>query len=462
MIVAKYVDGWTLEQYSSGFNDSELLELYRQGIDILCYLQQKGIEHRDIQLRTILITIDPLKVYIAGFSECAETDSSQSFKKDVTDFSRVYRSVAIKALDDSTSNATEGHMRGDPEVALLVDQMLSDRPEDHLSALEINRYIHSLVGEHMPWQFNWFPITKSWILKICYNNNEMFVEVPILLDRLLARRREILVLPRYSPPEADAAKYLHNIETFDGVKYCTAHRALKFCRDYRLEDFKTIIKDAKKQVARSNDREIRELVAKTNLRIGYHLPTLMINFTHIAEAIGWRPSYLEDIMKPTILQEVKDEVWGGTYIDKDTCTDFLDSGSHGVRHLIPKLKAVPNAVLATQFMDIDPDKFLSLPTGRLKPNMVIVRRADCFINWSPYANHDAEFISPEEACLRCDEEALPSLKKSILALMVQDRELEWHFWGPSLLKPIGDDGDDTSVNTDSIDDGDDGPFRYRR
>jgi hypothetical protein len=91
---------------------------------------------------------------------------------------------------------------------------------------------------------------------------------------------------------------------------------------------------------------MRELVVEEELQIAYHVPTMMINFTHIAEAIGWKGAYSKKMAKPAILRDVSHEKLGGTYIDKETCESFLNSGDYGLLLPVDQLESGPNPLLA--------------------------------------------------------------------------------------------------------------------
>jgi hypothetical protein len=111
-------------------------------------------------------------------------------------------------------------------------------------------------------------------------------------------------------------------------------------------------------------------------------------------------------------------------------------------------------------MDIDPEKFICLPTDRLNAHMVIVRRTDCAVKWSPKSHDDTPFFTVEKACAQCDIEHLPSVKKQILALKAQDREVDWNSWGPSLQTYAPGEQSDTSVFTSESED--DGGLHFRK
>lgn len=211
-------------------------------IDCLCFLRQNEVEHNDIRQGTIIVKFHPLKVLLAGFSKC--TRGSSSLEVDITAISKIYRSVALDICDAPESERPEeGHIRGDPEVAYLIHRILSAGPNKRLSAADINRHIHGLVGKTLVGVFAMITAEKSWQLKIYHKDKEIFVEVGALLDRLLAQRRELAPLfLDSSPAESLASKYLRDRQTFDGVAYCTIKRALKFCRAYKLEEFKRILK----------------------------------------------------------------------------------------------------------------------------------------------------------------------------------------------------------------------------
>lgn len=433
--------------------EPELLGLYRQMIDCLCFLGEKGIIHGDIRPGTIITTQLPFKVCLAGFS--MSTEMVSPLESDVTDLCRTYQSVALDTPDDS-GDPEGGSMRGDPEIAALVRQVLSSAP-DRMSASKINLHISSLVGDTQGGPFAMVNVARSWQLKIRHEGKGVFVEVAALLDRLLAQRRNNFLGTR-SEPERYA--YNHFRELFDGVGFCTSGRALKFCRAFNLKEFSRLIKI---EVAKKWDVQKTAVLLLEGdeelFRIGYHVSTRMFNLTHIAEVLGWTRAFLKDLGKPQTFQEVYDEMWGGTYVDQSVCISFLQGKHDGIMKSIEKVEPIPNAVLSAQFARNSPE-YILLFTDRLRPSMVAVRRTDGFVNWTPSSGNDTKFLSPKESCLKCDAEKLPLLKKQILALQEQSRLWFWSSWGPC-LETIQNDGSDTEVASDASDESDDDESQFK-
>ncbi|KAL5344202.1 hypothetical protein ACLOAV_010820 [Pseudogymnoascus australis] len=443
-IITKYVEGTTLEEYClyGPLTDEELLGLYRQMIDCLCFLRKQGIEHGDIRQGTIIVT-RPFKVCLAGFSK--STDIVSSLKVDITDLCRTYRSVALDT-PDGPEDPESGSMRGDPEIATLVRQVLSSAPGNRMSASDINHHISSLVGDTQGEPFAMVDVTRSWKLEMRCKGKEVFVEVGALLDRLLAQRRHLQIETR--SPEPDASRFLLKRTLFDGVAYCTSHQALKFCKEFHLEQFSQIIKT---EVSKPTHSPVLIREGKEELfEISYHAPTMMFNLTHIAEVLGWRPALSKDLGIPQTFQEVYDEMWGGTYVDQSVCVSFLRGKHNGILKPIQEVQELPNRVLSEQFTSNSP-KYILLFTGRLRPSMVALRRTDSFVNWTPSSGDDPKFLNPEESCLKCEAEMLPLLKRKILSLQEQPRIWNWSSWGPCLGTNQNDDSD-TEVATDESDD----------
>lgn len=92
---------------------------------------------------------------------------------------------------------------------------------------------------------------------------------------------------------------------------------------------------------------------------------MMINFSHVAEILGWRGSLLNDFAIPETFQEVYDKQWGGTYVALDSVSTYLVNREREIAEVIGNKEAIPNSVLSKQFLGNDPDKVLLLFTGRL-------------------------------------------------------------------------------------------------
>lgn len=460
MIITEYVDGDTLEKYclDGALTDSELLGLFRQMVDLLCLFQQEGIEHGDIRQGTIIVTRRPFKVRLAGFSKCTEVGASLGL--DVADLCRTYQLVAVNASDQCGSgNAEKELMRGDPEIATLVHRVLSCESGKRMSASDVNSHIHRLVGDALGEPFAMATVARSWQLRMRREGKNVFVEVAALLARLLAQRRNLDPNRIRSWPESYAHNILCKRETYDRVQFCTSKRALRFCSKFNLEEFHRIIETEvfKKRVLRSSGSELITREGKPErFQVSYHVSTMMFNLSHIAEVLGWRPDFRKDFVEPETFQEVYDEQWGGTYVNQNFCSAFLQGRHDGIMRSIRNLKAIPNPVLSAQFTGNSPEHIL-LFTGRLKPSMVVVRRTDCFSNWT-YIENGSSFLSPEESYSKCDSERLPHIKKSIRTLENMPRRLSWPSWGPC-LDIMESHGSDTSVNTEESDD--DG-FKFTR
>lgn len=454
MIITEYVDGDTLEKYclDRELTDSELLGLFRQMVDLLCLLQQEGIGHGDIRQGTIIVTRRPFKVRLAGFSECTEVGASSSL--DVADLCHTYQFVAVKTPDDFGSGDAEKKLiRGDPEITALVNRILSCETGKRMLASDVNRHIHSFVGTSLGEPFAMATVTKSWKLRMRREGKDLFVEVAALLDRLLAQRRNPDPMRMRSWAESYAHNFLCKRKTYDRVQFCTSKRALRFCNKFNLEEFHRIIETevSKKRVSRNPGSEI--IIREGNperFQVSYHVSTMMFNLSHIAEVLGWRPDFWEDFVEPKTFQEVHDEQWGGTYVNQNFCSTFLQGRHDGIRRSIEDLKAISNPVLSAQFTGNSPDHIL-LFTRRLKPSIVVVRRTDCFSNWTSYIENGSNFLSPEESYSKCDAEGLPLIKKSIQTLENKPRTLDWSSWGPG-LDTMEKYGSDTPVNTDESDD----------
>lgn len=76
---------------------------------------------------------------------------------------------------------------------------------------------------------------------------------------------------------------------------------------------------------------------------------------------------MKNIARLANLGEISYETLEGTYINKDTCKSFLKYREYSLNQSIDELEAISNPLLASQFMDIDLDRFLYLPTNRLNP-----------------------------------------------------------------------------------------------
>jgi hypothetical protein len=235
-------------------------------------------------------------------------------------------------------------MAGDPELASLVERALSRRSIDHRSALDISKHISSLVRLYLSLEYSHFNVEKRWKLEVYYRNDETLFGVDALQDRLLAQRRSNRTWVLKIEPESRGSKYFTNkavTPIFDGLQYCSVFRALKFCRLFSLKDFEAIIEHevGDYQQKRKAYRGMRELVVEEELQIAYYVPTMMINFTHIAEAIGWKGAYLKKMAKPAILRDVSHDKLGGTYIDKKSCESFLNSGDYSLLLPLDKLES---------------------------------------------------------------------------------------------------------------------------
>ncbi|KFX97429.1 hypothetical protein O988_04875 [Pseudogymnoascus sp. VKM F-3808] len=424
-------------------------------IDCLCFLQQEGIKHGDIRKGTIIVTQRPFKVCLAGFS--ISTKIVSPLEVDIADLCRTYRSVALDTPDDS-GDSEEGSMRGDPEIAALVRQVLSSAP-DRMSAHRIKLHISSLVGDTPGGPFAMVNVARSWQLKIRREGKGVFVEVAALLDRLLAQRRCHHI--NTPPSESKAFEFFPKFRrrVFDKVEFCTSQQALNFCDAFNLEEFARIIQIEVYKNRAVQSSPVRILEGEQELfQIGYHVSTLMFNLTHIAEVLGWRLAFCKDLSIPPTFQEVYDERWGGTYVDQRFCDSFLRDKHDSIGRSIQQVKAVPNPVLSAQFTSNSPE-YILIFTGRLRPSMVAVRRTDSFVNWAPSSENDAKFVSTEESCSKCDAENLPLLKRKLLALREQSRLWFWSSWGP-YLETIQNDGSDTEVATDESDD-DRSQFKFK-
>lgn len=448
--------GDTLEKYclDRTLTDPELLGLFRQMVDLLCLFQQEGIEHGDIRQGTIVVTRRPFKVRLAGFSECTEVGAPLGL--DVADLCRTYQLVAVNASDHfGSGNAEEGLMRGDPEIATLVHGVLRSESGKRMSASYVNGHIHGLVGDALGEPFAIATVARSWHLRMRRKGKYVFVEVAALLDRLLAQRRHpdpLRILPR---AESYANNFLRKPQTYYGEQFCTSKQALRFCSEFNLEEFQRIIQT---EVAKRRNSDSELIIREGNperFQVSYHVSTMMFNLTHIAEVLGWRPDFRKDFVEPETFQEVYDEQWGGTYANQNFCSAFLQGRHDGIRRSIWNLKAISDPVLSAQFTSNSPEHIL-LFTRRLKPSIVLIRRTDCFANWTSYIENGSNFLSPEESYSKCDSERLPDIKKSIRTLENMSRMLNWSSWGPC-LDSMDNYGSDTTVN-----ESDDGGFKFNR
>ncbi|ELR04322.1 hypothetical protein VC83_04030 [Pseudogymnoascus destructans] len=269
--------------------------LFRQMVDLLCLLQQEGIEHGDIRQGTIIVTHRPFKVRLAGFSECTEVGASLGL--DVADLCRTYKLVAVNTSDHfGSGNAEKELMRGDPEITTLVHRVLSCESGKRMSASDVNSHIHNLVGDALGEPFAMATVARSWKLRMRREGKDVFVEVAALLDRLLAQRRNPDPMRIRSWAESYAHNFLCKRKTYDRVQFCTSKRALRFCSKFNLEEFHRIIETEVSKKRRSSGSEIIIREGKPErFQVSYHVSTMMFNLSHIAEVLGWRPDFLKDL-----------------------------------------------------------------------------------------------------------------------------------------------------------------------
>ena len=495
--ITDYVDGRSLEKLSSAESHleiSQLMMVFAQiGGNALGWLKKQNIIHRNIRPEVVLIKNRTATMsYLTGFSECCEGPSAQGLPGSQDDpwmsagfeycapemrMGHVYAnevdmyslcavmkrmlslcdlSTTIDA-DDFASQSKETHKSAWEPVAsyklpatfddsylhVLIKRGLHVTPDQRLTPLELQHDFDSVFGNI---QVEWPPF-KCRVIRLPLHiqcdrrDGNDFIDCKSLnavLEALWHSRNGI-------------ANTTQPAWTYGSRGAVKLRSASKFCRSHSLTDLATCLMD---ELHVPRDDGCFTILYNIDLEVYYHTPSLMVNVTHLLEAVrtlGMDVSaeVLEGARTQNVIGHPK---WKGQYVDLSRARALLREIPGPIQSELfeSPLHQSDSPRLQERFSSVDSTRFSILVFDQLHPHMVLLRNCDEAVHFPQLLGEacawlkppsDKDFMDSDQCMQYCQTQ---NLEHSIAMLnyihSVQSSNT-------AQFMAVADDEDMTSINT---------------
>lgn len=365
--------------------------IYGQLIDALSFLAKHNVIHRDIQPANVFVSSS--QAWLSGFSEFVEVRSTTSWngnpdysapevglgdlydtRADIYSLSKLFTQCFF--AESSPPNSGSQTLEVDPEIRSLVSAGLSTLAEGRMYAMHIKSHLMELMGERLEMPFGRFGVTKARHLSRRNCNGEDWIRARDLLE----------AIPSDSGHAADTKYFFRTRMFFEDEEYILAKNAAKLCHKFDLKGFTSLIRKKQWRGTYKDERDIF-----------FHAPSRMYNISQLLDLVGSTAILSIQTILPKDQQEVRGvKDWEGTYIDWDTFKIIgkILMKDHGIT--FGRRNNAPNEILSSRFLSNVALENIILVTRGFKHHMLLLRRKDCFVNWSPFSPL-SEFISAKES-----------------------------------------------------------------
>lgn len=439
MVVSEYMRGDTLQAIIRPWDRDHSVDfiiLYIQIMAGLKWLESHSIIHRHIRPAVILVDPNNKQHCLTGFSEfcTGPTATGVVGSEDYRAPEIVHGSTYDAKVDVySLSAVIQGYFPPCNNLSTLLDSEitsiggLENDPTHRPSASQVCDLVNGLVGGYEWPPFGSFMVTRRLVMSTLFGNDDK--------DPQLIRTSDFLKTLYFYHTDSDIKMLLGEQITVAGVSYSHLRNARKVCHRFELSRLKEDLDLVFPGVDRAtylSASSIKRTTTVTHVlcsNVFYHKPSAMVNISHFWKALDLdEVEACKGVAKPTIFQEIYGEPeWEGFYVDHQ-CFDSMMSCVNEKEQLLrrTKIQSEENPTLLERFTMVDTSQYIILVTAIRYPNMMLLRRSDCFVNINqlnaiPCLWTDPPlFVAADGAARACEIKGLHVLRDAIRRLSTED------------------------------------------